>query len=793
MPLDINQNNSWEGSSSDSDINDMTNVKSLEQASDLFIHNNSSTYVSHKLTPKYKQRKQKKCEQTTIYTGILPKRTRVTSLKNKTQPGKAQVHIIVYINKQLNSFLILCINEQGQKRQANKIQKKKIMLKDKFKSSRMCNGQVSCVNSNAMNDSKDVSYKNSILYNNTYEHQNILKIDKRISSQNKSIRMTDSIVDFKRMSNYQEMIKPCFVKLNAYVVQNYMLSREKIAKNKQDMLRNTKFLYTNTLQTDKNFSKIQNTILQSTSSEYDDFGNFKHMSVKQCSVALCDDIVKDCCMLKRNIRDTNIKDESNIPHLVSHNSSEIALNCYKNINLAPHDTKKVTDLIKSSFVKLERLKIGEFVKKNDTVYNKKEQDIVSSTPIGKRAKLSTSLVIFSPINSNIYDKLYWSQEYSSVTVKDNTSNIDHKDSCSLITMSGYKLDPADIQEQQTQVLLSQKSQVSTDSIIENGITFYKNNVHVVSQKYETECNVGTEIPHSLNMSTISTNQSRSLFDDTTYNHSAKDTNKDNMEEKYFSDALTCKFVKMNTVDSSVDLCLEQKQLLSNNEQANASSQYISPSKVCITFTDLDNVTQKYDNKFQENDARINAVETIHENFKDETVNSKYSVLGKCQNNINVDASVLLTRLQDPIRIGRRMQYPKWHLSMSNISNSLNNEATQSNNEISHCVVTEKDFSHIQSAYNSEQSKNTINSSLDHSDSFNGTTQYSSTNKQIEKSVFLKPGKCWARSLSILSNINDKSNLDKLSIGKGKKWRRSVRDILDMQKRGNYMLAIIITR
>jgi len=360
MPLDTNQNNSWDGNSSDSDINDMTNVKSLE-ASDFFIHNNTSslTYISHKLTPKYRQRKQKKYEQkTTTYTGVLPKRTRVTSLKNKTQPGKAQVYTIVYTNKQLNLFLIICVNKQGQKRQANKIQKKK-MLKDKFKSSRMCNGQVSHVNSNAMNDSKDVSYKNGILYNNTYEYQNILKSDKRIPSQNKSIRMNDSIVDFKHMTNYQEMIKPCFVKLNAYVVQNYMLSREKIAKNKQDILHNTKFLYTNTLQTDKNISKIQNTILQSTSSEYNDFGNFKHMSVKQCSVGLCDDIVKDWCMLKskRNTRDTiDIKDESNISHLVSHNSSEIALNCYKNIN-PPHDTKKITDLIRSSFVKLERLKI----------------------------------------------------------------------------------------------------------------------------------------------------------------------------------------------------------------------------------------------------------------------------------------------------------------------------------------------------------------------------------------------------------------------------------------------------
>ncbi|XP_014469958.1 PREDICTED: uncharacterized protein LOC106741972 [Dinoponera quadriceps] len=57
--------------------------------------------------------------------------------------------------------------------------------------------------------------------------------------------------------------------------------------------------------------------------------------------------------------------------------------------------------------------------------------------------------------------------------------------------------------------------------------------------------------------------------------------------------------------------------------------------------------------------------------------------------------------------------------------------------------------------------------------------------QVQRSVFLKPGKCWARSLSILNNVNPESNLDKLCTGKGKKWRHSVRDILDMQKQGTF--------
>lgn len=679
-------------------------------------------------------------------------------------------------------FLIICNNKQGQKRQPHKKQKK---VQNKFKSSRIYNRQISHINSNDMDNSKNTLYQNDISCNNNHEnlHQNILKIDKTIATQIELIRTNNSSADYKHMANYQQIIKPCFVKLNVRTVQDYILNRKKLAENKRTVPHKRKFLYTDTLQTNKNISKMQNTISQSISTEYNDFGGSKHMPVKQCSVTLCDN-VKDWYVLKnkKNMKNTtNIRDKSNISHLVFHNSSEIAPNCNKKIELALYDTKKDRkDLLKDGFVEVERLKIREFLKENGTVFNEKEQNIICSTPINKRIKPSTCLMIYSPINSNIYDKLHWSQECLS---KENISNSERKNSCSLIMMSDcYKLDPIDIQKQHTQLLLSsKKSQMSKDSAI-NKVTPYKDDILAVTQKYETECNVETGIPYSLNISTINNDQSRSLFGDTTYNYSAKNTVGDDTE-KNFLNVLSCKFVKIDTVDSSVDLCLKQKQLLS--EQADASSRHISPSKVHVTFRDLDTVhmRQKYEENYS---TEINTIKVVHENLKDETVNiSKHSLLDKNQDNI-VDARVLLTRLQDPIRIGRRIRYPKWHLSMSNISNSLNNEATQSNNEIFRYVTTDK-VSNIQStAYNSEHSKNIINSSLDHS-SFNGMTQpHNDINKEIEKSVFLKPGKYWARSLSILNNINDRSNLEKLSIGKGKKWRHSVRDILDMQKQGNFL-------
>lgn len=54
-----------------------------------------------------------------------------------------------------------------------------------------------------------------------------------------------------------------------------------------------------------------------------------------------------------------------------------------------------------------------------------------------------------------------------------------------------------------------------------------------------------------------------------------------------------------------------------------------------------------------------------------------------------------------------------------------------------------------------------------------------------KVVYLKPGKQWARSLSILNQINNKKqDINKMGFGKGKKWRQSVADVYNMQNEHN---------
>ncbi|XP_039302391.1 uncharacterized protein LOC105201053 isoform X2 [Solenopsis invicta] len=676
-----NKNYSWRGSSSDSDVNDTINLKSPECIASNFLIH-SSTSDSTQVNHKIAhKRKKRKRCEPEIMTS-----SGILSKKTRVMLRKDKT-------------------QSGQKTKANKIQRKK-MLENK-----LSNGQKSITNSNVTNNLKEASYMN----------------------------------DFKHTENDQQIIKPCFVKLNTHIIQNYMLNREKIAKSKQDVLHDSKFLYTDTLQTNRNISQVKYTISRLISTNFE---NFKRTSIKQCCVALNDNIIKDSYVLnnKKNMEDNiDIRDKSNTSHIIFHNLSEVTPNCNKSIEFAPNNIRKSKNLITECFVKLERLRIREFVKKNSIVFNKQEQKIVSSTPIGSQVKPTCS-VIFSPIN-NIDDESHW-KKCLLATTKEDMSNIDRRNCCS------------SIHEAQTQVLLSQKPQVSMNFAVNNEITTCKDDIHVVfTQKFETE------IPHSLNISLAnSTSQSRSLFSDITYNHSTKRIDEDNIGKK----DLLNKFIEMDLIDLPVDL--KREQSFNSNTQTDARK--------------IPNELLK--NKYLENyDMERHVAKAICEKIKDESINvDRSSLFDESWDNIkNVNARVLLTRLQDPIRIGRRTRYSKWHLSMLN--ECSNNEDMRSNNEILHSV-TDKALSTVR--YNFEYSRNAINS-FDYSELSNDMIQHNATNRQINRSVFLKPGKSWSRSLSILNNVNDGANLDKLSVGKGKKWRHSVRNILDMQKKGIFQSCL----
>ncbi|CAK9825332.1 Serine/threonine-protein kinase haspin homolog [Anthophora retusa] len=129
--------------------------------------------------------------------------------------------------------------------------------------------------------------------------------------------------------------------------------------------------------------------------------------------------------------------------------------------------------------------------------------------------------------------------------------------------------------------------------------------------------------------------------------------------------------------------------------------------------------------------------------------------------------VILKKLKDTIKVTKRRKYSKWDFDLLTISENCSNSTEVKEKQI---------FSET-----ANENKQTIMPEKEMS--LENIMEESIINTSIQKPVYLKPGKSWARSLSILNNVQNEYNLDKLSIGKGKKWRHSVQDILNMQKQG----------
>lgn len=593
-------------------------------------------------------------------------------------------------------------------------------------------------------------------YNNKPLSQSVLKTDKDIMTPQMTSNDTkDSVATSKYILKYNQDIKPCIIKLDTCTVQDwYTLNRKKTMGNDQ----NVKHSYTNILQTSIDICKVQNIIPQPS--------------------------------VKHFIDEVN---ETNTSHLVlEHTVSKITYHCNANIDSVKLDTEKnKAHLIKDCFIRLKRLDIDKF-----TLPNKKEKCVASSTPFNKRMRPSGHLVLLSPIE-NIRDALNPSYKNSVEESASTPTFPKHKDS--VLSLIASERNIANVQEQQTQVLLTpQELSMSTDSSVKVEAISFNEPAHPdLMQNCNSEKNVKTESPHSLNIS-AGTDQSRSLFSDTINNcdHSTKDIIGHNMEEKCVMDVSQNKPVKISKMATSLYLSADLKQengLLSNNICNDTSLGCVTSPEIHTpikieTSEDLNNIEcTRHESKAQEEqNTGINSMEIICKNPQNETLNDN-----RDESSVSaVDVHMLLSKLQDPIRITKRVRYSKWHPSILSISKSLN-DCTQSNNELLHYAAA-NDSSNVPSIENnSECPKDAINSSADYPKLLDDVMQQqhsNDTNTQVQRSVFLKPGKCWARSLSILNNVKPGSDLNKLCTGKGKKWRQSVQNILDMQKAGKIYIG-----
>ncbi|KZC03891.1 Putative serine/threonine-protein kinase haspin like protein [Dufourea novaeangliae] len=178
--------------------------------------------------------------------------------------------------------------------------------------------------------------------------------------------------------------------------------------------------------------------------------------------------------------------------------------------------------------------------------------------------------------------------------------------------------------------------------------------------------------------------------------------------------------------------------------------------------------------FKSNNTSV-ILDTTNLLSKDDRLNGNNTIVISDNSCNGIVPCIVLTQLQDPFRITRkRKQYCKWEFDLSNISESCNNSIKRK--EIS--IITENDTKRKRFSRKTLRALENV-----------PKTPISDVSMKIEKPIYLKPGKSWARSLSILSNIQNEFNLDKLSIGKGKQWRHSVVDILNMQKQGIFQSCV----
>lgn len=85
----------------------------------------------------------------------------------------------------------------------------------------------------------------------------------------------------------------------------------------------------------------------------------------------------------------------------------------------------------------------------------------------------------------------------------------------------------------------------------------------------------------------------------------------------------------------------------------------------------------------------------------------------------------------------------------------------------------------------ENEENEVKDSNDDQIQTSSANQINSKEANAQNEViFLKPGKSWTRSLSILNSIHSGKDLDKVAQNRGKHWRHSVLDVLNMQTKGN---------
>ncbi|KAK9303159.1 hypothetical protein QLX08_005104 [Tetragonisca angustula] len=479
-----------------------------------------------------------------------------------------------------------------------------------------------------------------------------------------------------------------------------------------------------------------------------------------------------------------------------HLDKSITSEWYNNLHSVDNNVLKETDQlldqctvteINIDNLKHNRAKVNKYIAPLDL--KKKNENIFSSTPNGKLLR-SSCVISLSPIPIEYFEKLRDSIMSNNTSTNENNEilldskginndfykrsntigkakekpelpnylvntsnqleNVDNKDTDSLIELNCNNNEIYDQKE-----LLARRNVVPiipTSGIKQNN-TLHKS---VLIEEHK----ISNMEKHSLRFSNnasscslFSDNESIStpLCNNTKVDDVVKISNSNlivNEKSTILKNERHSDFVELNKRSSNANT---DKKVISNKTQE------LSAISISINLIKSDSLSDNINNK--NNDE----TDDINNDYKNSALNTKYSFVNTSKK--YSDFHVSLEKLQDPIRVSKRKKYTKWDLDLMTIAEDCNNIKKKKGR---HSEKTKNDRQTILQQKKLSVLENIIEQSI---------------NNAMEKPVYLKPGKSWIRSLSILNNVQTESNLDKLSIGKGKRWRHSVQDVLNMQKQG----------
>ncbi|XP_076665515.1 haspin [Andrena cerasifolii] len=534
--------------------------------------------------------------------------------------------------------------------------------------------------------------------------------------------------------------------------------------------------------------------------------SFKDRKMKPCSVVLDGSNVIGYKNKMNSIKN-NSTEEAQKHILENYKLSEH----FENTKISNNNLKRDTVNMKHCFVKLVNLEVAPNVK--PFTFGGKHENVISSTPIGRSIRSMARSISLSPIPIECPEKLNkpaTCADNISITGKNECTSMEkiklpviclvntNVNKCSL--NQSEKLDRRstdslaihctsnNIHDQRDQ-LAKITSEGPLDSATNISAAEMRNNMADVPSAPTQEYVISNAVEkkHHLNFS-VDVDRSRSMFGNTNEDVQTSLSRVEaanNVVEVSSTILISDESNKGSDNNmSSNSITLSKKSILNiNNNEVDTICNKVKEveldemlSPVKLTFSETKDGVVEFKLATKTVDLRCNSTRNIIDETdsrfsRNNALSAGNSFVSNSENCNATELCTVFKQLQDPFRVTkRRKRYCKWELDLASVSegNDVGNESKKG----------EAYSKRLRESRRIKLPRNAL-------ESLENITQLSinDTFVKIDKPIYLKPGKCWARSLSILNSIQNEFNLEELSIGKGKNWRYSVQDIMNMQKQG----------